>query len=35
MTAILAAAVDNWVGLGLSVALLVFLTVALIFPERF
>jgi K+-transporting ATPase KdpF subunit len=35
MTGILAAAVDNWVALGISVCLLVFLTVALLFPERF
>jgi K+-transporting ATPase KdpF subunit len=35
MTGILAAAVDNWVALAISVGLLVFLTVALLFPERF
>jgi K+-transporting ATPase KdpF subunit len=26
---------DNWAGLALSVALLVYLVVALLFPERF
>jgi K+-transporting ATPase KdpF subunit len=35
MTNILAAAVDNWLALGISVGLLVFLTAALLFPERF
>lgn len=33
--AVLAATWDNWVGLGLAVALVVFLAVALLFPERF
>jgi K+-transporting ATPase KdpF subunit len=32
---ILAAAADNWVGLGLAVLLLVYLVYALVFPERF
>jgi K+-transporting ATPase KdpF subunit len=32
---VIAADVDNWVGLGLSVALLVYLVVALVLPERF
>ena len=32
---ILADAADNWIGLGLAVALLGFLIVALVFPERF
>lgn len=27
--------VENWIGLGLAVALVVFLIVALLFPERF
>lgn len=27
--------IDNWIGLGLSVALLVFLIVVLVFPEKF
>lgn len=31
----LAAAVDNWVGLGIGLALLALLVVALIVPERF
>ena len=36
MTAdVLAAALDNWLGLGLTVCLLVFLVAALLFPERF
>lgn len=36
MTAsVLAAAFDNWVGLGLATALVVFLVIALLFPERF
>lgn len=33
--AVLAAALDNWLGLGLAVALVVFLIAALLFPERF
>lgn len=32
---VLAAAVDNWIGLGLAVALVAFLVIALLFPERF
>lgn len=32
---VFAVAWDNWVGLGLSVALVVFLVVALLYPERF
>lgn len=32
---VIAAAVDNWIGLGLAVALVAFLVVALLFPERF
>lgn len=32
---IFAADIDNWIGLGFSVALLVYLVVALVFPERF
>ena len=32
---VLAAAADNWIGLGLAVALVIFLVVALVFPERF
>jgi hypothetical protein len=35
MTNVLAAAIDNWVALGISVCVLVFLAVALLFPERF
>ena len=31
----LAAAIDNWVGLGLSVLLTVYLVVVLVRPERF
>lgn len=31
----IAAAYDNWVGLGLGVALLVLMAVVLIVPERF
>lgn len=30
-----AGAADNWIGLGISVGLLVFLVLALVFPERF
>ena len=30
-----AAAYDNWVGLGLAIAAVVYLVVVLIFPERF
>ena len=26
---------DNWAGLGLAIALLVFLVIVLVFPERF
>jgi hypothetical protein len=33
--AVLGAAIDNWLGLGLAVAVIVFLAVALLFPERF
>lgn len=32
---VFAAAWDNWVGLALAVALIGFLVVALLFPERF
>jgi hypothetical protein len=32
---VIAAAYDNWVGLGLSVALVVLMAVVLIVPERF
>lgn len=32
---VLAATVDNWLGLGLGVVLLVFLFVALLRPEKF
>ena len=32
---VFAAAVDNWLGLGLAVCLIVFLVAALLFPERF
>ncbi len=32
---IAAAAYDNWVGLGLAIAAVVYLVVVLIFPERF
>jgi hypothetical protein len=32
---VIAAAYDNWVGLGLGVALLVLMAVVLIVPERF
>jgi K+-transporting ATPase KdpF subunit len=35
MTVVLAAAVENWVGLGLAVLLVAFLFVSLLFPERF
>jgi K+-transporting ATPase KdpF subunit len=36
MTAVvLAASWDNWLGLGLAVALLGFLVLALLYPERF
>jgi K+-transporting ATPase KdpF subunit len=30
-----ASAADNWIGLGIAVALLVFLVLALVFPEKF
>jgi K+-transporting ATPase KdpF subunit len=33
--AVLAAAIDNWVGLGLAALLVVFLVIALLRPERF
>jgi F subunit of K+-transporting ATPase (Potass_KdpF) len=33
--AILAAAVDNWIGLGLAAAAAAYLVVVLVFPERF
>ena len=32
---IVAAAIDNWIGLGLSVLLTVYLIVVLVRPERF
>lgn len=35
MALVVASAVDNWVGLGVAVALVVFLVVELLFPERF
>lgn len=35
LAVVLADAADNWIGLGLAVVLLVFLVVALVFPERF
>lgn len=31
----IATAVDNWIGLGVAVALAVYLAVVLVFPERF
>jgi K+-transporting ATPase KdpF subunit len=31
----LASAADNWIGLGIAVGLLVYLVLALLFPERF
>lgn len=34
-TVVLATSLDNWIGLGLAVVLIVFLVVALLFPERF
>lgn len=33
--AVFANAVENWIGLGLAMALVVFLVVALLYPERF
>lgn len=35
MSAALFASVDNWLGLGLAVVLLVLLLLALLYPERF
>ena len=35
MRPVLAAVIENWVGLGVAVALVVFLVAALLFPERF
>jgi hypothetical protein len=32
---VLAAAVENWVGLGLSVLVATYLVIVLVFPERF
>lgn len=32
---ILAATVDNWIGLGLAVAVIAYLVGTLVFPERF
>jgi K+-transporting ATPase KdpF subunit len=32
---ILASVLENWVGLGIAVALAVYLVVALVWPERF
>jgi len=32
---IVASAADNWIGLGIAVGLLVFLVIALVFPEKF
>lgn len=32
---VFAAALDNWLGLGLAVGLIVFLVTALLFPDRF
>jgi K+-transporting ATPase KdpF subunit len=32
---IVASTADNWIGLGIAVALLVYLVLALVFPERF
>ncbi len=32
---VLAASVDNWLGLGLAVAVAIYLIVVLLFPERF
>ena len=34
-TAVFASAAENWIGLALAVALVVFLIVALLYPERF
>ena len=34
-TGVLAAAVDNWLGLGSAVCVMVFLVIALLFPDRF
>lgn len=31
----IAAAVDNWIGLGVAVLLAIYLVLALVFPERF
>lgn len=35
MSAVLAASYDNWLGLGLALALVVFLVIALLYPEKF
>jgi K+-transporting ATPase KdpF subunit len=32
---VIAAAVDNWVGLGIAVLLAIYLVLVLVFPERF
>jgi K+-transporting ATPase KdpF subunit len=32
---VFASTLENWVGLGLAMALVVFLVVALLYPERF
>jgi K+-transporting ATPase KdpF subunit len=35
MNVLASATVDNWIGLGLAIGLLVFLVIVLVFPERF
>ena len=35
ISAILAAAIDNWIGLGLAVLAAAYLIAVLVFPERF
>ena len=32
---VLASATDNWVGLGIAVAVVIYLVVVLLFPEKF
>jgi K+-transporting ATPase KdpF subunit len=32
---VIAAAIDNWIGLGIAVLLAVYLVLVLVFPERF
>jgi K+-transporting ATPase KdpF subunit len=32
---VIASATDNWIGLGISLALIAYLVVVLVFPERF